>query len=509
MNDFPTRQEPAAEKAARELAELHSQADDARALLLRLRQELTEAERCLATNHATQLLETNEQLVLSTLRAQADAVTTVLAMEEVSQSAEVQAETELRAREALARLNSSLEDRVSARTRDLENARDEALAGVCAKEQFLSNMSHEIRTPMNGMLGALELVSQTDLTPRQAEFIRVATASGEALLGILNEVLDFAKIGANRFQLAAEPIDVNAIARSVTTMFSASAQRKSIGLHLVADSALSGLRLGDALRLRQVLMNLVGNAMKFTLQGQVVVKTRRIGGNENNRVAFEVSDTGMGIEASQHARIFEAFVQADDPLNQRGGGTGLGLAISRQLVRAMGGELSVASVLGEGATFRFELNLERAPDQPSPPAAESQAAVRREPLNGRVLLVEDNSVNRLVGSAMLQSLGFEVLLAEHGEEALGALADAAVQAVLMDCQMPVMDGYEATRRIREFERLGSRPRTPVIALTANAFSGDVERCLAAGMDAHLAKPYTIEQLRAVIVPWLPSGMASV
>jgi len=508
MNELPARQEPAAEKAVRELAELHGQADEARALLLRLRQELTEAEHCLATNHAAQLLETNEQLVLSTLRAQADAVTTVLAMEEASQSAEAQAESELRAREAMARLNSSLEDRVSARTRDLENARDEALAGVCAKEQFLSNMSHEIRTPMNGMLGALELVSQTDLTPRQAEFIRVATASGEALLGILNEVLDFAKIGASRFQLAADPIDVNAIARSVTTMFSATAQRKSVGLHLTADPALSGLRLGDALRLRQVLMNLVGNAMKFTQQGQVVVKTQRIGGDENNRLVFEVSDTGLGIDASQHERIFEAFEQADDPLNQRGGGTGLGLAISRQLVRAMGGELSVASVLGEGATFRFELNLEKAPDQPSLPAAESPAVVRREPLNGRVLLVEDNSVNRLVGSAMLQSLGLEVLLAEHGEEALGTLADAAVQAVLMDCQMPVMDGYEATRRIREFERLGSRPRTPVIALTANAFSGDVERCLAAGMDAHLAKPYTIEQLRAVIVPWLASGMAS-
>lgn len=507
MNEISGQREPAVEKAVRELAELHGQADEARTLLSRLRQELAEAEHALTTNHAARLLETNEQLVLAALRAQADAVSTVLALEEVSQSAELQAETESRAREALARLNSSLEDRVTARTRELEHARDEALAGVCAKEQFLSNMSHEIRTPMNGMLGALELVSQTDLTPRQAEFIRVATASGEALLGILNEVLDFAKIGANRFQLATEPIDVNAIARSVTTMFSASAQRKSIGLHLMVDPALSGLHLGDALRLRQVLMNLVGNAMKFTQQGQVIVKTQRVDDGPNHRVAFEVSDTGLGIDASQHERIFEAFEQADDPLHQRGGGTGLGLAISRQLVRAMGGELSVASMLGQGATFRFELDLARTADLPSE-HAEPLMGVRREPLSGRVLLVEDNNVNRLVGSAMLQSLGLEVLLAEHGEEALGMLADAVVEAVLMDCQMPVMDGYEATRRIRESERSGSRPRTPVIALTANAFSGDVERCLAAGMDAHLAKPYTIEQLRAVIVPWLPSGMAS-
>jgi signal transduction histidine kinase/CheY-like chemotaxis protein len=505
MKEPQRRHESAAETAVRELAELQGQVDEARALLIRLRQQVTETEGGLANNQAAQLLEANEQLVLSTLRAQAEAVTTVLALDEASQSAELQAQTESRAREAMVRLNASLEDRVSARTRELEQSRDEALAGVRAKEQFLSNMSHEIRTPMNGMLGALELVAQTELTPRQAQFIRVATASGEALLGILNEVLDFAKIGANRFQLAADPIDVNAIARSVTTMFSASAQRKSIELQLRADPSLSDLRLGDALRLRQVLMNLVGNAMKFTPQGQVVVKTRRAGGAKSDHVAFEVSDTGLGIAASQHERIFEAFVQADDPLQQHRGGTGLGLAISRQLVRAMGGELEVVSALGQGATFRFELSLERAPDPTPSPAAQPPVAVRREPLSGRVLLVEDNSVNRLIGSAMLESLGLDVLLAEHGEEALATLAEASVAAVLMDCQMPVMDGFEATHRIREAERLSGGPRVPVIALTANAFSGDVERCLAIGMDAHLAKPYTIDQLRAIIAPWLPNG----
>jgi signal transduction histidine kinase/ActR/RegA family two-component response regulator len=409
-----------------------------------------------------------------------------------------------RAQAALAALNVRLEDRVAERTRELEKARDDALAAAVAKERFLSNMSHEIRTPMNGMLGAMELLSGTSLTPRQAEYIEVAATSGEALMGILNDVLDYAKIGAGELQLAREPIDVNAVARSVSTLFSASAQRKGLTLRLDADPALAGWRDGDALRLRQVLMNLVGNAMKFTQRGTIVVRTRRRGEGADERVLFEVADTGVGIDPSQHERIFEPFVQAEAPSRRREGGTGLGLAISRQLVRAMGGELGLDSALGRGSVFRFELALPPAPAaQAAPPAATPAGADRR--LQGRVLLVEDNSVNQLVGSAMLESLGITVLVAEHGEQALDLLAETAVALVLMDCQMPVMDGYEATHRLRERERLNGGSRTPVIALTANALSGDVERCLAAGMDAHLAKPYTLQQLHATVAPWLQRG----
>ena len=420
-----------------------------------------------------------------------------------------------RVQQQLAVVNAGLEDRVAERTRELEQARDEALAAARAKEQFLANMSHEIRTPMNGMLGALDLLSHTALNPRQAQYIDVAATSGEALLGILNEVLDFAKIGAGGLQLAREPIDVNAVARSVTTLFSASAQRKSIELRLESDPALDGWRYGDSLRLRQVLLNLVGNAIKFTQRGCIVVGTHCVGSGVSEQVAFEVSDTGIGIDKTQHDRIFEPFVQAQDPARPAQGGTGLGLAISRDLVRAMGGELVVDSLPGKGTVFSFALPLQRAPGPAAAPAPAPPTAVAPEPrderrpasLSGRVLLVEDNSVNRMVGTAMLESMGLDVVVAEDGEEALAVLAQTKVALVLMDCQMPVMDGYEATHRLRERERLSCAPRLPVIALTANALSGDIERCLAAGMDAHLAKPFMISQLHALIEHWMAAARA--
>jgi signal transduction histidine kinase len=411
--------------------------------------------------------------------------------------------------QALASLNATLEERVASRTQELAQARDEALEAVRAKERFLSTMSHEIRTPMNGLLGALELLSHTDKSPRQGELIDVAATSGEALLSIINDVLDYAKLRDQGVQLAREPLDVNAIARSVTTLFSASAERKGLALRLEADPRLAGWRLGDALRLRQVLMNLVGNAIKFTQRGEVVVRTfSRAETGHPDRVSFEVADTGMGIAPAQQARIFEAFAQAEVTTQRHLGGTGLGLAISRELVLAMGGLLQVDSATGAGARFHFEVAL--APDTQARPVRPPRLpASPAAPLQGTVLLVEDNSVNRLIGSAMLEALGLQVCLAENGEEALAAWERQPLSLVLMDCQMPVLDGYEATHRLRELERQQQRHRTPVIALTANTLSGDVERCLAAGMDAHLGKPFSGEQLRAIIAPWLtPAADAS-
>jgi signal transduction histidine kinase len=224
---------------------------------------------------------------------------------------ERRARVERRAKDALAASNASLERRVSERTRELETARDEALAAVHAKDQFLSNMSHELRTPMNGMLGALELLAMSELQPKQAHYLDVATASGAALLAILNEVLDFAKIGSNLLHLEHDPIDVNGIARSVVALFSALAESKEIDLQFIPDPALSAMRLGDALHLRQVLLNLVGNAMKFTPRGQVTLRTQLVRDGDSESVAFEVKDAGIGIEASQLERIFEPFVQAE------------------------------------------------------------------------------------------------------------------------------------------------------------------------------------------------------
>ena len=411
-----------------------------------------------------------------------------------------------RARQGQEELNASLEQRVAQRTEQLQAARDEALAAARAKEHFLSNMSHEIRTPMNGMLGALELLAGTPLTPAQNRYIEVASTSGAALLDIINDVLDYAKLGAGQMPLVDEPMDLPAVAQSVTTQFSAAAQRKQLTLELHIQPGLAGWRRGDALRLRQVLMNLVGNAMKFTQQGRIVV-TLSADPRAAERVHFDVTDTGIGIDPSQHEAIFQPFIQAEHPSGRREGGTGLGLAICRQLVQAMGGELTVHSALGLGASFRFSLSLPplhetmRQPPRLGPQAA--PASPQR--LRGRVLLVEDNPVNQLVGQAMLQTLGLTVLQADDGEQALQVLARETVDLVLLDCQMPVLDGYETAHRWRETERLQGRPRLPIIAFTANALSGDVARCFAAGMDGHLSKPFTQQQLAAALAAWLPAA----
>ena len=493
-------------KKHRKLAQTRLQLSHVRLVLAELTRQVHQAKAQLISDSLRQhQRDANEKLVVSALNAHAAAELAERARLDGATSAERRARRDLRTKTALAAMNVNLEDRVCERTRDLVMARDDALAASRAKEEFLSNMSHEIRTPMNGMLGALELLSKTSLQPRQAQYIEVATASGEALLAILNEVLDFTKIGSNLLRLDHAAIDVNAIAGSVAALFSAAAERKAIDLQFVADPALSSKRLGDALHLRQVLLNLVGNALKFTPHGLVVLSTRLVGSNGAEHVAFEVKDAGVGIDASQLQKIFDPFVQADGPAQGHQGGTGLGLSISRQLVRAMGGELSVESVHGQGSTFRFELTLEIAPEAAASPLDDFGDAASSENLSGRVLLVEDNPVNQMVGVAMLESLGLQVVAADNGEVALARMAEITFAMVLMDCHMPVLDGYEATRRLRETERRDGLPRIPVIALTANAFKSDVARCLAAGMDAHLAKPYSAKQLRAAITPWLQGG----
>jgi signal transduction histidine kinase/ActR/RegA family two-component response regulator len=495
-------------RALRKLAVAQIQASSAEATLADLNSQVRQASGRLTTSdQSCHVREANEQLVISAPVAHNAANLAERSRRADAISFERRARREQRAKAALAAQNIDLEARVSERTRELEEARDDALAAVHAKDEFLSNMSHELRTPMNGMLGALELLSKSELKPGQAHYLEVATASGEALLAILNEVLDFAKIGANWLRVARSPIDVNAIARSVAALFSAMAERKDIDLQFIPDDELSDMRLGDALHLRQILLNLVGNAMKFTSQGSVTLRTRLVRGWDAERVAFEVKDAGIGIDASQLERIFEPFVQADDPTHERPGGTGLGLSISRQLVWAMGGELTVSSVHGRGSTFGFELALEVAPVTAGMPQDEPVDASSTERLTGRVLLVEDNLVNQMVGRAMLESLGLEVFASENGEEALLKMATMSFSAVLMDCHMPVMDGYEATRRIRETEGRYGRHRVPIVALTANAFHSDIDRCLDTGMDAHLAKPYSTKQLRAALAPWLQGAPA--
>ncbi|MCZ7563057.1 MAG: ATP-binding protein [Burkholderiales bacterium] len=319
-------------------------------------------------------------------------------------------------------------------------------------------------------------------------------------------MLDLSKIEAGRLELATTDFDLRASVAEVIELMRVRAERKGLALELQADDAVPHRVHGDPIRLRQVLTNLVGNAIKFTERGSVRVSVGPERGPEPLKLRFEVADTGIGLTAEQSGRIFEAFTQGDASHTRKYGGTGLGLAISRDLVGLMGGEIGVSSLPGRGATFWFTVAV--APSSAS--AAEPAAAepMRLPPLAGRVLLVEDNELNRVVARGMLEALGLAVDAATNGLEAMAALAERRHDLVLMDCQMPELDGFEATRRIRVREAASSRPRTPIVALTANAVAGDRERCIAAGMDDYLAKPFRLTDLHETCRRWLHANAAS-
>ena len=397
---------------------------------------------------------------------------------------------------SLARSFNQLLGRLEANDRDLRRtldelvvARDEANAANVLKSQFLANMSHEIRTPLNGVLAMADVMERDGLDERQRERLGVIRDSGELLLSVLNDVLDISKIEAGRLELADRDFALKDLAGNAAGAFSVMAREKGLRFALAVDPDVDGWWRGDPDRIRQVLGNLLSNAVRFTVEGAVAARFSR---TADGGLRLTVSDTGIGVAPDKIPTLFEKFIQADNSTTRRFGGAGLGLAISRELVQLMGGTVAVRSAEGEGSTFTVELPLHRAATPAAAPPVETALDPQQRRI--RILAAEDNATNQKVLRALMEPLDVDLHITADGREAVAAWREGGFDLILMDIQMPVMDGVEAARSIRAAEASGHLPRIPILALTANALTHQVEAYLAAGMDGHIAKPIDLTRL---------------
>lgn len=399
--------------------------------------------------------------------------------------------------------NTSYAQELEAKNRELEAAMTTARDAIRLKSRFLANISHEIRTPLNGIFGMIDLLQSTPLSTEQQDYAQTLRESASALLPIINDILDLAKMEAGKLRLERKPFSLAVLSTQIAALFEKRAHAKGLRFLAEIPPSLPENAIGDANRLRQILSNLLDNAVKFTEQGDVIFRVSiEQESPDQVGVRFTVSDTGIGIAGEQLDRIFESFTQGDGSASRKYGGTGLGLAISKHLVELLGGHIAVTSTPGEGSTFWFGIGLEKS----ARPAPEEIRVSAPTPLSNpgglrslRVLIAEDNELNKKLSLRLLGKLGIEAEAVSDGRQAVDAVSKKAFDMILMDCQMPEMDGFEATAIIREKER--NHRHTPICALTANAMDGDRERCLAAGMDDYLCKPIGLDQLRGVVERW--------